>query len=87
MINSRQLKWLPKEKKFIGDISEVQLDNYTDVSLRVVSERTGAEVVFVKSRCQEESEGEIGAIILVPEKQYVKKFPKLKDVTITLFND
>jgi hypothetical protein len=94
-VSTDKFTWDSKNKKFIGEISEIGgvferiFSDTHDIGLRVISAKTGKEVRFCVHRTivTNAEDGEIVKWVLRVAREDVRKFPQLKDVEMIIFND
>ena len=93
-VNSKNFTWLAVDRVFVIEMSELGgfsqiYDDAADRGITMVSNKTGKEVTFYVSDAETEMnvEGGINNWLLRPTAETIWKIPKLRGVTIKVFND
>ena len=91
--NTRQFTYDGLNKRFAADVSDLGSNPFVQVypdaldqGIRVVSEKTDQEAIFVVDRENYNDDG-LQHWMLIPTRDSVKKNPTLRGVSMILFNN
>lgn len=99
IVNSNQFSYNKEKNSFVTEMSSlcslvedvnpfVQIyPDAADEGFTMISERTGHEAKFAVNLYERDAEGEFVAWHLVPTAETVRKNPRLRGATVTIFND
>ncbi len=94
MVSSNRFTWIAATREFVAELSDLRgveferaYPDACDMGLRIISEQTGEEAVFVVEKEQRNHEGELEYIQLKPTRESVRQSPNLRGTKMTLFND
>ncbi len=87
--------WNAESRMFSAELSDLGRDtpfhliyhDACDVGFVVRNDKTGQHVVFCVERQERDSDGDLVAYHLCPSPESIRKYPKLQNVKMILFND
>lgn len=97
MFNTNQFSHDKENKKFVAEVSSLGRFKFkqvypdaADEGIELISERTGCISLWVVTDRIHEEKGNYGAIMiwhLAPTPETIRKYPRLKDYIMIIFND